>query len=244
MIRNGTSVVNRSVAKLILPSGPAFMAGSLLWAAAASGDSVGHNPGCTMDAREKVERAAQPELAGLIRRSAAGDQTALAALYDATNRMVYGLAVRILGDPADAEEVTLDVYTQAWRQASRYDADRGDAVTWLLTLTHSRAIDRLRSRSGPRRREQTLEENAEFVDASVDPETASTVSQRAAFVREAVATLSDEQREVIELAYFEGLTHVEIAERIGQPLGTAKSRIRLGMAKLRKVLAPREGWSM
>ncbi len=221
------------------------MAGSLLWAAATSHEAVGHNPGCTtMDAREKVERAAQPELAGLIKRSAGGDQAALAALYDATNRMVYGLAVRILGDPADAEEVTLDVYTQAWRQAARYDAERGDAVTWLLTLTHSRAIDRLRSRSGPRRREQALEESAEFVDASDDPETASTASQRAAFVREAIATLSDEQREVIELAYFEGLTHVEIAERIGQPLGTAKSRIRLGMAKLRKVLAPREGWSM
>ncbi len=181
----------------------------------------------------------------LLERLAGGDQSALAALYDATSRLVYGLALRILGDPADAEEVTLDVYTQAWRQVGRYDASRGDALTWLLTLTRSRAIDRLRSRAGSRKREQALDTAAELATSEPDPESRSAFAERARRVRSALAVLSPEQRQVIELAYFEGLTHVEIAERIRQPLGTAKSRIRLGMAKLRDALSPLdEGWSM
>jgi RNA polymerase sigma-70 factor (ECF subfamily) len=157
---------------------------------------------------------------------------------------VYGLCLRILGDAADAEEVTLDVFTQAWRQAARYDAARGQPLTWLLTLAHSRAIDRLRSRSGVRKREQALDEAADFASALSDPEASSAAAQRARCVRQALAVLSAEQRQVIELAYFEGLTHVEIAERIRLPLGTAKSRIRLAMNKLRETLAPlSEGWS-
>lgn len=174
--------------------------------------------------------------AGLIRRLVSGDQGALSELYDSTSRLVFGLAARILNDSADAEEVTLDVYTQAWRQAARYDASRGDPITWLLTLAHSRAIDRLRSRSGAKKREQSLEAVAEFPSGARDPEASSVDAQRARLVRKAMATLSNEQREAIELAYFEGLTHVEIAERTGQPLGTAKSRIRLGMARLREAL--------
>jgi len=186
-----------------------------------------------------------PDCAGLIRRLADGDQTALSALYDATNRLVYGLAVRILGDAADAEEITLDVYTQAWRQVARYVSSRGDAVTWLLTLTRSRAIDRLRSRAGSKKRETALETASELATDGPDPESQSAFAQRARRVRSALSVLSPEQRQVIELAYFEGLTHVEIAERISQPLGTAKSRIRLGMAKLRDALQPLdEGWSM
>jgi RNA polymerase sigma-70 factor (ECF subfamily) len=177
-------------------------------------------------------------LASLVRRLADGDNLALSSLYDATSRAVYGLILRILGNPADAEEVTLDVYTQAWRQAARYDVLRGDPLTWLLTLAHSRAIDRLRSRAGSKRREQELDSVAEFPAPDADPETASATSQQAVLVRRALARLSPEQRQVIELAYFEGLTHVEIAERIRQPLGTAKSRIRLGLAKLREALSP------
>ncbi len=183
--------------------------------------------------------------ADLLARLAQGDSSALSALYDETSRPVYGLCLRILGDPADAEETTLDVFTQAWRQAARYDAARGEVVTWLLTLAHSRAIDKLRSRASVRKREQGLDEAAEFVSPSSDPETSSAASQRARRVRKALDVLSADQRQVIELAYFEGLTHVEIAERIRQPLGTAKSRIRLGMIKLREALAPlSEGWSM
>lgn len=187
----------------------------------------------------------QPDCADLVKRLAAGDQSALSALYDATSRMVYGLAVRILGDPRDAEEITLDVYTQAWRQVARYDASRGDPVTWLLTLTRSRAIDRLRARGGAKKREQGLDAAAELAAGGPDPESQSAFAERARYVRSAMQLLSPEQREVIELAYFEGLTHVEIAEKIRQPLGTAKSRIRLGMVKLREALATlHEGWSM
>jgi RNA polymerase sigma-70 factor (ECF subfamily) len=193
----------------------------------------------------RVSSTAELESACLVRRMSEGDQSALSDLYDRTNRMVFGLSLRILGNPADAEEVTLDVYTQAWRQAARFDFTRGDPATWLMTLAHSRAIDRLRSRSGAKKREQGLEAVAEFASTGHDPETSSALSERARIVRNAMTCLSPEQREVIELAYFEGLTHVEIAERISQPLGTAKSRIRLGMAKLRDALSPlSEGWSM
>jgi len=173
---------------------------------------------------------------------------ALGTLYDETSRLVFGLCSRILNDSADAEEITLEVYAQAWRQAARYDPSRGEPVSWLLTLAHSRSIDRLRSRATTRKREQALEgarEVSEFVSLEPDPEAASQLSQRARFIRQAMTALSSEQREVLELAYFEGLTHVEIAARIRQPLGTAKSRIRLGLNKLRESLAPlSEGWSM
>lgn len=194
-----------------------------------------------MTAGAKPFPAGESAHAALIRRLVAGDQAALSELYDATSRLVFGLAARILNDSADAEEVTLDVYTQAWKQSSRYDASRGDPITWLLTLAHSRAIDKLRSRSGTKRREQSLEAVAEFPSAARDPESTSVEAQRARLVRKAMAALSSEQREAIELAYFEGLTHVEIAERTGQPLGTAKSRIRLGMSRLREALSEESG---
>lgn len=188
-------------------------------------------------------RTTETSLASLFSGMAEGDQGALAQLYDATNRQVYGLALRIVSDAADAEEVTLDVYTQAWRQAARFDPTRGEPITWLLTLAHSRAIDRLRSRGGARKREQTLDAVVQLPAGDADPEHSSALAERARFVRKALSALSPEQREVIELAYFEGLTHVEIADRIRQPLGTAKSRIRLGMARLREALALScEGW--
>jgi len=212
-------------------------------------DSSGHNPARAIgiDAEQVMSSTVERQRphADLLARLVQGDSSALAALYDETSRSVYGLCIRILGDAADAEETTLDVFTQAWRQAARYDSSRGEVVTWLLTLAHSRAIDKLRSRASVRKREQGLDEAAELVSLSSDPEASSAASQRARRVRQALDVLSADQRQVIELAYFEGLTHVEIAERIRQPLGTAKSRIRLGMIKLREALAPlSEGWSM
>ena len=186
-----------------------------------------------------------PGCADLMRRMAEGDQAALSSLYDLTSRLVYSLALRILNDAGDAEEITLDVYTQAWRQVARFDAARGDAVTWLLTLARSRAIDRLRSRAGAKKREQGLDATPDLPTDLPDPEAQSAYAERARRVRTALQVLSPEQREVIELAYFEGLTHVEIAERIGLPLGTTKSRIRLAMVKLKDALSPLdEGWSM
>jgi RNA polymerase sigma-70 factor, ECF subfamily len=172
----------------------------------------------------------------LVRRIAGGDAAALSALYDLSNRHVYGICLRVLRNPADAEEVTLDVYTQAWRQAARFDTDRGEPIAWLLMLARSRAIDRLRARGGVRRHEEPLEEVSGLASAGDDPETCSSLAQRATRVRTALAELPAAQREVIELAFFEGLTHTEIAERLEQPLGTTKSRIRLALQRLRSAL--------
>ena len=181
----------------------------------------------------RADRSGQSDL---MRRFSTGDTSALSELYDQSSRFVYGICLRVLRNPADAEEVTLDVYTQAWRQAARFDGDRGEPLTWLLMLARSRAIDRLRSRGGVRRNEEDLEGARDLVAQGADPETSSSLAQRASTVRAALMGLPAEQREVIELAYFEGLTHTEIAERLGQPLGTAKSRIRLGLAHLRRPL--------
>jgi RNA polymerase sigma-70 factor (ECF subfamily) len=178
----------------------------------------------------------RPDGAALMRRIASGDAAALSDLYDLSSRFVYGICLKVLRNAADAEEVTLDVYTQAWRQASRFDAGRGEPLAWLLMLARSRAIDRLRSRGGVRRHEEDLDGVRDLAAPGIDPETGSSLAQRASAVRAALADLPAEQREVIELAYFQGLTHTEIAERLTQPLGTTKSRIRLALQRLRNAL--------
>ncbi len=179
-----------------------------------------------------------------MRRIADGDAAALSDLYDLSSKYVYGICLKVLRDPADAEEVTLDVYTQAWRQAARFDAGRGEPIAWLLMLARSRAIDRLRARGGVCRHEEDLDQVRDLASTLIDPESGSALAQRASAVRAALACLPAEQREVIELAYFQGLTHTEISERLAQPLGTAKSRIRLALQRLRQTLGPRaEGWT-
>ncbi|HTT63613.1 MAG TPA: sigma-70 family RNA polymerase sigma factor [Bryobacteraceae bacterium] len=168
---------------------------------------------------------------GYVRRIAGADQAALAALYDATNRLTYGLALRVLGNPADAEEVTLDIYTQVWRDASSFDERRGSVVAWLMTIARSRAIDRLRSGTSRSRREEPL--------ADLDRPAAANAPAPTGIGREvqaALQTLAPEQREAIELAYWYGYSHTELAARLGQPLGTVKTRIRMGMMKLRSQL--------
>ncbi|MEO8584883.1 MAG: sigma-70 family RNA polymerase sigma factor [Acidobacteriota bacterium] len=179
-----------------------------------------------------------------MRRISSGDPAALSELYDQSSRFVYGICMKVLRNPADAEEVTLDVFTQAWRQADRFDADRGEPLAWLLMLARSRAIDRLRSLGGTRRHEEDLEQARGLASTGADPETSSSLAQRASTVRAALLGLPAEQREVIELAYFEGLTHTEIAAKLAQPLGTAKSRIRLGLQHLKQALGSQaEGWT-
>jgi RNA polymerase sigma-70 factor (ECF subfamily) len=186
----------------------------------------------------------RPGHAELMHRIAAGDASALSELYDLSSRHVYGICLKVLRNPADAEEVALDVYTQAWRQAARFDAGRGEPLAWLLMLARSRAIDRLRSRGGVRRYEEDFDQVRDLASPGIDPETGSSLAQRASTVRAALAGLPAEQREVIELAYFQGLTHTEIAEKLAQPLGTAKSRIRLALARLRQALGSNsEGWT-
>jgi len=189
----------------------------------------------------KAEPALNVAWKHYIDRCAAGDQSAMAQLYDESSSLVYSVALRMLGDAADAEEVTLDVYTQVWRTAATYDPNRGKATAWLVTLARSRAIDRLRSRGGRDRRELPILQSEEMRSDSASPELMTDTAQRRRHIIAALATLSREQREAIELAFFSGLTHCELAERLGQPLGTVKTRIRLGMMKLREQL---EGYAL
>jgi len=183
-------------------------------------------------------RVRDEDWAALIREAARGDQSALATLYDRTNRLIFGLILRIVGDRATAEEVLLDVYTQVWRQASLYDTKRGAPLAWLMTIARSRAIDRVRSGKTEQQGKESLETVGEVASMSISPEDSAAVSERQRLVRSALGSLSAEQRQVIELAYYSGLSHSEIALRLGQPLGTVKTRTRLGMMKLREMLRP------
>jgi len=180
----------------------------------------------------------EQEWAMLIRRTAVGDQMALGELYDETSHSVYGLALRILGDPVEAEEVSLGVYEQVWRQAAEYDSQRSRPLVWLMMLTRSRAIDRLRALGRQRQRQEPLDSTMTFLSPLLDPEEDAITAERRRLVQTALASLSPEQREAIELAYFEGLSQSEIAQRLQQPLGTIKTRMRLGMMKLRDRLLP------
>lgn len=169
---------------------------------------------------------------------AGGDGSALAALYDRHGRSVYALASRMLGDPAEAEDLTQDVFTLAWKNAARYDPARGAVAAWLLVTTRTRAIDRIRARrSRPQggvdddgRRMAAIPDGAPSVDVIV------ATSEDAARVRTALADLPADQRDALDLAYFQGLSHTEIAERTGIPLGTIKTRIRTGLQRLRDAM--------
>jgi RNA polymerase sigma-70 factor (ECF subfamily) len=161
---------------------------------------------------------------------------ALGSLYDESSSLVYSLALRVLGNEADAEEVTLDVYTQVWRRAAGYDPERGSVTAWLVTIARSRAIDKVRSRVGRAGLEQPLEVCGEARTNTADPEQHTAMNQQRRRVLAALDKLGPEQRSALELAYFSGLSHSELAARLGLPLGTVKTRIRLGMMKLRELL--------
>jgi RNA polymerase sigma-70 factor, ECF subfamily len=175
----------------------------------------------------------------LLARVVKGDQQAFSQLYDHSSTLLFTLAVRILGNREEAAELLQDVYLEVWRKVSRYDVGRGTPVAWLVTLTKSRAIDRLRARAS--RSYQTANSVevgtvAEVADSGPSPfETQADQELRIA-VGAAVAGLPQAQQQAIELAYYEGLSHAEIASRLNQPLGTVKTRIKLGMSKLRDSL--------
>jgi RNA polymerase sigma-70 factor (ECF subfamily) len=172
----------------------------------------------------------------LIAAVARGDQPELLALYDRYGRMGYGLAYRILGDAGAAEEAVQDAYLRVWRRAATFEAARGNARAWLLTIVHHCAIDLLRRRAGAPPVVAGLDEMA---DRRSVPDVWSEVSGHieSERVRSAVETLPGEQRRAIEMAFFDGLTHREIAERDGLPLGTVKGRLRLGLKRLSGLLA-------
>ena len=176
----------------------------------------------------------EQDLTLLISRISEGSESALNSFYDFTSRWVFGLALRILADVAEAEEVTLDVYMQVWDKAVDYDHERSTPSAWLLMLTRSRAIDRLRSNAKRNYREESLE-----IDPSnsvAEPEERLLFVEKSRIIQDALSKLTPQQRKSIELAYFYGLTQTEISSRLGQPLGTVKSWIRLGMLKLREIL--------
>jgi RNA polymerase sigma-70 factor (ECF subfamily) len=178
---------------------------------------------------------AGPDLAELLQRSARGDRAAFATLYDATAARVHGLALRVVRDPAQAEEVTQEAFLEIWRTASRYDSGRGSAVSWLLTITHRKAVDRVRSAEASSRRESTYHHRNQTVDHDTTAD-AATASLEARRVRAALGALTDVQREAIELAYFGGYTHTEVATLLDLPVGTAKTRIRDGLIRLRDTI--------
>jgi RNA polymerase sigma-70 factor (ECF subfamily) len=172
----------------------------------------------------------------LLARISRGDAAALRVLYDRCSARALSLALRVLGTRSEAEEVVQETFVQVWRQAASYDASRGGAMAWIATIARSRALDRLRTRLAGDRAVARSEEP----DAPAAPSPVELAAQRElrSQVMAALATLPQEQRSAIELAYYEGLSHSEIAERLGDPLGTVKTRVRLGLAKLTTLLGP------
>lgn len=170
----------------------------------------------------------------LVNMLVAGDSQALGALWDHHARPAYSLALRMLRDPGWAEEVVQDVFLRLWRNSRAYDPSRGDLRRWLLTVTHHAAVDGLRGRRGTARARDAGSGPLESMDREEEnPADAVWRNLRAEHVRAAIAELPPTQREVIELVYFEGWSQSEIARNTGQPLGTVKSRLRMGMKKLR-----------
>jgi RNA polymerase sigma-70 factor (ECF subfamily) len=187
-----------------------------------------------------VPAAAESRDHELLRRMAAGDEAALAALYDRWSTLVHSVAVHVLADADDAAEVVEEVFWQAWRQASDYQEGRGAVSTWLAMIARSRALDRVRSR---RRFRDTEAPAAQSVFAAIpadpegDPLRGAEASERSAMVARALRALPADQRETVELAYFRGMSQTEIAAYTGQPLGTVKTRVRLAFQKLRDGLS-------
>ena len=176
-----------------------------------------------------------PDLVDLLRRSGRGDEAAFAALYDATATRVFGLALRVVRDRAQAEEVTQEAFLEIWRTAGRYDPDRGSPLAWLLTITHRKAVDRVRASEAASRRDVTYHQQNQPVDHDSTAEAAQ-ASLEAHRVRRALETLTEVQREAVSLAFLGGYTHTEVATMLDLPVGTAKTRIRDGLIRLRDAL--------
>jgi RNA polymerase sigma-70 factor, ECF subfamily len=168
----------------------------------------------------------------LISLVASGDSEAFATLYDRHSRPAYSLAYRIMSERQAAEDVVQDAFLKLWRSAASYRADRASVRTWLLSIVHNRGIDQIRSHASRRRTQEKIELSAPKSQPSEAFAESWRNSQREQ-VREALSTLPKEQLKILELAYFSGYTHVEIAELLGLPLGTVKGRMRLGLKKIR-----------
>jgi RNA polymerase sigma-70 factor, ECF subfamily len=175
------------------------------------------------------------DLAALLKLSGRGDEAAFARLYDATAARAYGLAVRVVRDPSQAEEVAQEAFLEIWRTASRFDEGKGSAVSWILTLVHRKAVDRVRSAEAGSRRDTAYHQVSDDVEHDSTAEAAH-ASMEARRVRQAMDSLTEVQREALELAFFKGYTHTEVATMLDLPVGTAKTRIRDGLIRLRDTM--------
>ncbi len=188
----------------------------------------------TLDDTEDID-------ASLLARMVRGDEGALRMLYDRLSSLAYGMALRIAGNPDAAQDVVQEAFLRVWRRADTFDPERGRARPWFLRLVRNVAIDQLRSRGVRSRAELDQAHDASADIPSERPDDVAAREERAARIRSALAGLPPDQRRAVEIAYFEGLSHSEIAEREGMPLGTVKTRIREGVLRLRAFIVRSEG---
>lgn len=180
----------------------------------------------------------EAEWVALVRSVGTGDQLALHALYERTHRIVFTLAMRICGNRETAEEVTLDVFHDVWRRAAAYDPAKGTVLGWVMNQAQSRAIDRLRFEQ--RKKRAATQEDAQPEAEAPDTHEILELKQQGEAVRVALAVLTGDERRAIEAAFFSELSYAEVAVRLGEPLGTVKTRIRSGLQKLRQALGQRK----
>ena len=202
---------------------------------------IQESPATLGDVLYAKSRALVPEQdwATLVHSIAGGDQLALHALYERAHRIVFTLIMRITANRETAEELTIDVFHDVWRRASGYDAANGTVLGWVMNQARSRAIDRLRFES--RKKRSGGGEGEPFAAAAADPCDLLAMREQTQSLRAALATLTSDERQAIETTFFAGLTHAEAAERLNQPLGTIKTRIRSGLHKLRRTLTAEAG---
>ena len=177
-------------------------------------------------------------LVELVRRVAARDEAALEQLYRSLEERVFGFASRLLRDPVSAEETTVETFTRVWDRAPTYDPERGRVTAWVLTMTRSQCLERLRSKRRESRGQLGLEEARAVPDTLPGPPTSASSDESAARVQGALLELPREQEELLRAAFFGGLSYSQVAEAFGQPLGTVKTRIRAALTALRRSLAP------
>jgi len=196
--------------------------------------------GDVLYANAKVAPVPEQDWAALVQSIAAGDQLALHTLYEMSHRMVFTLIMRITANREIAEELTVDVFHEVWRRASRYEAATGSVLAWIMNQARSRAIDRLRFEN--RKKRTDCGDASPLVEAvSADPCDVIALRQQGEALRAALAALTPAERQAIETTFFGGLTHAEAAARLNQPLGTLKTRIRSGLHKLRRTLGEEAG---
>jgi RNA polymerase sigma-70 factor (ECF subfamily) len=181
-------------------------------------------------------RPQNPDDLTLMRSIAAGDRKAFSILYDRHAPLLFAICRRMLKDAGAAEDVLIDIFFEVWSRADRFDGSRGTPLTYLVTLTRSRAIDRQRSRSSRPAETSSAAENTAQISPALDPSQSMDANEQCAIVRAALADLEPSQREALECAFYEGLSHSEIAEKLQKPLGTVKTYIRQGLIRLRDIL--------